>query len=88
MPDIATPLVQFSPVLEKEVHNVLKKTAQKTWKLDPLPVLLFYENIDLLPALTNIINRSLLSGEFPSKFKKKLQLSSHYSQRPAFIPSK
>ena len=64
------PLVQSSPVSEKEVHNVLKKTAQKTCKLDPLPVLLLYENIDLLlPALTNIMNRSLLSGEVPSEFK-------------------
>ena len=76
-------------VSEKEVHNVLKKTAQKTCKLDPLPVLLLYENIDLLlPALTNIINRSLLAGEFPSKFFLKMQLSSHYSKRPAFIPTK
>ena len=69
-PDIATPLAQFSPVSEKEVHNILKKTAQKTCELDPLPTSLLYENTDLLlPALTNIINRSLLSGEVPSEFK-------------------
>ena len=70
MPDIATPLVQHSPALEKEVHNSFKKTAQKTCELEPLPTLLLYENSDLLlPALTNIINRSLLSGEVPSEFK-------------------
>ena len=70
VPDIATPLVQFSPVSEKEVHNILKKTAQKTCELDPQPTSLLYENIDLiLPALTNIINRSLLSSEVPSEFK-------------------
>ena len=70
VPDKAIPLVQFSPVLEKEVHNILKKTAHKTCELDPLPTSLLYENIDLLlPALTNIINRSLLSGEVPSEFK-------------------
>ena len=70
MPDIATPFVQFSPVSEKEVHNILEKTAQKTCELDPLPTSLLYENIDLLlPALTNIINRSLLFGEVPSEFK-------------------
>ena len=70
MPDIVTPLVQFSPVSEKEVHNILKKTAQKTCELDPQPTSLLYENIDLLlPALTNIINRSLPSGEVPSEFK-------------------
>ena len=70
VPDKAIPLVQFSPVLEKEVHNILKKTAHKTCELDPLPTSLLYENIDLLlPALTNIINRSLLFGEVPSEFK-------------------
>ena len=53
-----------------EVHNILKKTAQKTCELDPLPTSLLYDNIDLLlPALTNIINRSLLSGEIPLEFK-------------------
>ena len=70
MPDIATPLVQFSQVLEKEVHSILMKTAKKTRELDPLPTSLLHENTDLfLPALTNIINRSLLSGEVPPEFK-------------------
>ena len=67
VPDIATPLVQFSSVSEKEVHNILKKIAQTTCEFDPLSTSLLYENVDLLlPALTNIINRSLLSGEVPS----------------------
>ena len=70
MPDIATPFVQFSPVSEKQVHNILEKTAQKTCELDPLPTSLLYENIDLfIPALTNIINWSRLFGEVPSEFK-------------------
>ena len=57
-------------VSEEEVHNTFKKTAQKTCEFDPLPISLLYENTDLLlPALTNIINRSLLSGEVPSEFK-------------------
>ena len=48
---IAAPLVQFSPVSEKEVHNIPKKTAQKTCVLDPLRTSLPYENTDLiLPA--------------------------------------
>ena len=69
VPDIATPFVQFSPVSEKQVHNILEKTAQKTCELDPLPASLLYENIDLLPpALTSIINRSLLSGEVPVSY--------------------
>ena len=55
---------------KKQVRNILKKTPQKTHELDQLPTPLIYENIDLLlPALTNIINRSLLSREVPSEFK-------------------
>ena len=70
MPHIATLLLQFSPVSENEVHNILRKTAQKTYELDPLPTSLLYENFDLLlPALPSIVNRSLLSGEVPSEFK-------------------
>ena len=70
VPNIATPLVQFSAVSEKEAHNINKKSAQKTCELDPLPTSLLYENTYLLfPALTNIINRSLLSGEVPFDFK-------------------
>ena len=87
MPDKATTLVQFSQVSETEVHNILKKTAQKTCELDPLPTSLLYDNIDLLlPALTNSINRWLLSGEVPSELKTavvKPQL-----KRPALIPAK
>ena len=52
--------------ISEQVHNILKKTAQKTCELDPVPASLLYENIDLLlPVLANI-NRSLLSGEVPS----------------------
>ena len=70
MPDIATPLVQFSAVSKKEVHNILKKTEQKTCELDPLPTSQLYKNVDIiLQALTNIINRSLLSSEVQSEFK-------------------
>ena len=46
------------------------KTAQKTCQLDPLLTSLLYENIDLLfPALTNTINRLLLSGKVPLEFR-------------------
>ena len=89
-PDIATPLAQFSPVSEKEEHSIVKKTAQNTCELDPLPTLLLYESFDLLlPALTNIINRSLLSSEVPPEFKtaavkaplKKASLDSHGNKK-------
>ena len=45
VPDIATPLVQFSPVSVKEVHNILKKTARKTCELDQLPAALLHETL-------------------------------------------
>ena len=96
MSAIAAPLVQFSPVSEKEVHSIVKKTAQNTCELDPLPTLLLYESFDLLlPALTNIINRSLLSSEVPPEFKtaavkaplKKASLDSHGNKK-TFSPAR
>ena len=42
LPDIATPLVQFSPVSEEQLHNILKEAPQKTSELDPLPTPLLY----------------------------------------------
>ena len=68
-----SPLTVFSPVSERYVMDVLKKSAPKTCDLDPLPTSLLYEMLDLvLPALTRIINDSLCSGVFPDVFKTAL----------------
>ena len=55
---------------KEEEEEGEEEKEQKTRELDPLPTLLLYENIELLlPALTNIIHRSLLSGEVSSEIK-------------------
>ena len=63
----------FRPVTEGEVRRVITSSAPKSCALDPLPVPLLVECLDvLLPALTSIINSSLLTGIFPSIFKQSI----------------
>ena len=53
----------FQPVSEELVRNVILKSAPKTCSLDPIPTSLFVGCSDeLLPAVTHIINSSLVSG--------------------------
>ena len=65
----------FRPVTEDEVRRVITRSAPKSCALDPIPVPLLVECLDvLLPTLTSIINSSLLSGTFPSIFKQSIVL--------------
>ena len=44
--------------------------ACKTCDLDPIPTSLVFDCSDeIVPALTNVVNESLLSGTFPTVFK-------------------
>ena len=55
---------------ERAVSALLKKIACKTCDLDPTPSSLFFDCSDeIVPALTNVVNESLLSGTFPTVFK-------------------
>ena len=64
------PLTHFSAVSETAVSALLKKMACKTCDLDPiLTSLLFDCSNEILPALTHVVNESLLSGTFPTVFK-------------------
>ena len=56
----------FQPVSEEHVRNVILKSVPKTCSLDPIPTFLF---VELFPAVTHVINSSLVSGVFPSEFK-------------------
>ena len=65
----------FRPVAEDEVRRVINRSASKSCALDPIPVPLLVECLEvLLPALTSIINSSILSGIFPSIFKRSIVL--------------
>ena len=60
----------FSPVSETAVHRVVLGSKSATCISDPIPTLLLKQHITvLLPALTKIINNSLLSGVFYKQWK-------------------
>ncbi len=66
-----TPIFSFCPLTEAEVSKLLHSSHPTTCPLDPIPShLLQAISPTLLPALTNIINTSLLTCIFPTAFKQ------------------
>ncbi|KAI2668510.1 putative glycine dehydrogenase (decarboxylating) subunit 1 [Labeo rohita] len=66
-----TPLFSFCPLSEAEVSKLLLSSHPTTRPLDPIPShLLQAISPALLPALTHIINTSLLTGTFPTAFNQ------------------
>ncbi len=66
-----TPIFSFCPLTEAEVSKLLLSSHPTTCPLDPIPShLLQAISSTLLPALTHIINTSLLTGIFPTAFKQ------------------
>lgn len=63
-------LQQFKLLRQIEVSDVIMKTSPKTCELDPIPTNIVKQCIDtLLDPLTEIINKSLLSGRVPTDCK-------------------
>ncbi len=61
----------FCPLTEAEVSKLLLSSHTATCPLDPIPSHLLQAIYpSLLPALTHIINTSLLTGTFPNAFKQ------------------
>ncbi|XP_073682691.1 uncharacterized protein [Garra rufa] len=70
-PASGTPLFSFSPHSEAEVSKLLLSSHPTTCPLDPIPSHFLQEIAPtILPALTHIINSSLLTGTFPTTFKQ------------------
>ncbi len=68
---VQTPIHSFCPLTEAEVSKLLLSSHPTTCPLDPIPShLLQAISPALLPALTHIINTSLLTGIFPTAFKQ------------------
>ncbi len=66
-----TPIFSFCLLTEAEVSKLLLSSHPTTCPLDPIPShLLLAISPTLLPALTHIINTSLLTGIFPTAFKQ------------------
>ncbi len=66
-----TPIFSFCPLTEAEVSKLLLSSHPTTCPLDPIPShLLQAISPALIPALTHIINTSLLTGILPTAFKQ------------------
>ena len=63
-------ITPVSCVLSSTVKNIIQSLSTKTCSLDPLPTFVIKNYVDLLsPMITNIVNQSLTTGEFPSLLK-------------------
>lgn len=75
MPDVPikprrSDLTQFVPTTPEELLKIIRRSPAKSCGLDPMPTSLLVEHADaLLPAITEIVNLSLTSGEFPAQLK-------------------
>ena len=66
----ASHITEFEPATNEEVMKVVMKSPSSSCELDPLPTWLVKECInDIVPFLTSIVNKSLVSGCFPSELK-------------------
>ena len=69
-PFTGTPLTSFLSVTQDTLRKIISSSAPKTCELDSLPTPLLCEFLDdILPLLTDIVNKSLTSGSFPEIFK-------------------
>ena len=60
----------MTPVSCSTIKNTIQSLSTKTCSLDPLPTFVIKNFVDLLsPMITNIVNQSLTTGEFPSFLK-------------------
>ena len=79
-----TSLLNFTPVTEQFLSDLLQKTPAKSCMPDPVPVL--KEDLELIvPPVTNITNASLSEGVFPSSPKKAIIFPSLKKANPDHI---
>ena len=63
-------LDMFTPVGEEDVKKVIVSSPTKSCSQDPWPTFLVKQYLDILIVpITKIVNLSLATGEFPSKFR-------------------
>lgn len=68
---VTSHLTEFTPVTPDDVLKLINKSAAKSCGLDPMPSSLVKEHATILaPVITQIVNGSLLTGDFPSEFKQ------------------
>ena len=70
LPENAQPLCSFLNITQGEVEDTVRKMKPTTCALDPFPSALLKANISAIsPAITKIINHSLLAGYIPPALK-------------------
>ena len=68
---VTSRLTDFTLVMPADVLKLISKSAAKSCGLDPMPTSLIKEHAaTLAPTITQIVNQSLLTGEFPSELKQ------------------
>ena len=68
--DVNCPLSCLGPATQDEVKKIIMSSSNGTCNLDPIPTTLLKSCIDsLVVPMTNIVNKSLKEGVFPSAFK-------------------
>ena len=72
-PSVPLPLTSFRTVTNDEICQLIQSAPDKQCELDPIPTSLLKKCIHLLaPAITNIVNLSLDTGNFPHAFKQSI----------------
>ena len=60
----------FAVLTEMDVRKLVNKSATKSCELDPISTRFLKQHLDvLLPLVTNIVNISLQTGQFPNTLK-------------------
>ena len=66
-------LSEFKKVSPEQVDKIIKSASNATCALDPLPTWILKQcTQELLSTITQIVNLSLTSGEFPHSMKRAL----------------
>ena len=65
-------LSKFTLMTDEKILKIIKNSPTKSCSLDPLPTWFLKKTDTLLPTITQIINKSLASGTFPTSFKSAL----------------
>ena len=64
---------EFSLIEEDTIKTIVRSAPSKSCKLDPLPISLLKEHLDVIaPALRDLVNNSLKSGIMSSNLKESL----------------
>ena len=65
-------LLDFASVSDEIVSKIIRNSPVKSCSLDPLPTHVLKHTKHLVTFITNSVNKSIITGTFPSSFKRAL----------------